>query len=105
MAFLFCFCFLLVCLQVIVTPDSYPTETSWDVQYSDLNKVIYSGYHVSVFDTTLVTEECLEVERGRCITITIYDSDGFCCGYGQGKKDTVKIHINLNLLLKKMYIC
>ncbi len=63
-------------LKVILVPDNFPSETSWDVRDSAGN-VIASG-------TSQSDSVC--VNLGSCYRFTIYDSfgDGMCCNYGNG---------------------
>lgn len=62
--------------QLDLTPDSYPSETSWELTDAGGN-VIASG------DTT---DALLCVPDNGCYTFTINDTygDGICCAYGQG---------------------
>lgn len=62
-------------LIVDITPDNYPSETSWDL-VDDMGGVIAAG-------NASGAELCIDAA---CYTFTIYDSfgDGICCSYGQG---------------------
>ncbi len=62
-------------LQIIINPDTYENETSWDLVVNG-NIMANGGY---VGGTYCVPEDA-------CIIFTIYDSygDGICCTYGNG---------------------
>ncbi|TAE52504.1 MAG: T9SS C-terminal target domain-containing protein [Bacteroidetes bacterium] len=64
--------------QVIVqiVPDSYPTETTWEL----------STYAGQVLATGTINSDTVCVPNNTCIRFTIFDSfgDGICCAYGLG---------------------
>jgi len=65
-------------VDINITPDNYPTETSWELRLAPpLNTLIAQG-------TTNDTTFCYNA--GSCMVFTIFDSygDGICCGYGNG---------------------
>lgn len=65
-----------VVFKIVIVPDNFPAETSWDVKDSAGN-VIASGTSQS---------DSICVNPGSCYRFTIYDSfgDGMCCNYGNG---------------------
>src|SRR6187402_496294 len=62
-------------VQVIITPDNYPSEVSWDLTAGG-NTIANGG---STGDTFCIP-------TGTCMIFTIHDSygDGICCNYGSG---------------------
>ncbi len=71
-------------INISITFDDYPEETSWDIR--DLNNVVVSSggtYGSEPDGTTLIIDVCL---NDGCYDFTIYDSfgDGICCAYGAG---------------------
>lgn len=64
-----------IILEIVITQDNYPQETSWDV-VDEFGVTVGSG---DVNGGTV----CL---ADNCHTFTIYDTfgDGICCGYGNG---------------------
>ncbi|UZO81917.1 T9SS type A sorting domain-containing protein [Aquimarina sp. ERC-38] len=71
-------------IDITLTLDNYPEETSWDLK-NDSGAIVRSGSNYrNVADGTVINENyCLP---SGCYTFTIYDSygDGMCCGYGSG---------------------
>jgi len=71
-------------VNLSITFDNYPAETSWEIQNSS-NTVVSSGgsYDGQAEGTTLNVP--LELENG-CYSLTFNDSygDGMCCSYGNG---------------------
>lgn len=71
-------------LNLSMTFDNYPEETSWDVKNSS-NVVVASGgtYAAQADGSTLNVPLCL---NNGCYTLTMKDTygDGFCCAYGNG---------------------
>lgn len=67
-------------LTVEFLADDYPGESSFDVQDSNGNVVVFES---DIVDGLNSFTYCLEAG---CYTFTIYDSfgDGICCGYGNG---------------------
>ncbi|MBM3430736.1 MAG: hypothetical protein FJX99_07125, partial [Bacteroidetes bacterium] len=62
-------------IQILITPDNYPNESSWKLFANNVQ--IAAG---TTNDTTI----CLDTTA--CIRFEMYDSygDGMCCNYGQG---------------------
>ena len=71
----FCACGGGKSFELILNPDLYPSETSWELKAAD-NSVILSGNAAG--DKSCVSDGCY--------TFYIYDSygDGICCRYGRG---------------------
>ncbi|WP_378176049.1 endonuclease [Aquimarina sp. SS2-1] len=67
-----------------VTFDNYPEETSWEIR-SDSNKVVYSGgsYGSQADGSTINLSRTLD---SGCYTLVVKDTygDGICCSYGNG---------------------
>lgn len=71
-------------VNISITFDNYPEETSWDIRDSGGNVVASGGTYASQADgSTLNLQECL---NSGCYDFTIYDAygDGICCSYGSG---------------------
>lgn len=71
-------------LNLSITFDNYPEETSWDVKNSSNVVVASGGTYASQADgSTLNIPLCL---NNGCYTLTMKDTygDGFCCAYGNG---------------------
>ncbi|MCB0779732.1 MAG: hypothetical protein KDC03_09405, partial [Flavobacteriales bacterium] len=66
-----------VALEVVIIPDNYPNEISWDLVEGTSATVLASG---GASGTTIC------VPATSCLVFTINDSygDGICCGYGNG---------------------
>jgi len=62
-------------VQIIINPDSYPAEVSWDL--------VVGGNTIATGGSTGQT---LCVPSGECMIFTIHDAygDGICCNYGNG---------------------
>lgn len=71
-------------VELSITLDNYPQETSWVIRKSD-GEVLHSGgpYPGQVGQTI---SETLSLNDDDCYTFEIFDSfgDGICCGFGQG---------------------
>lgn len=72
-------------LQIYVTTDRYPQETSWTLFDSETQSIVAS--EATVFTNqyqTYLKEVC--VTPYECLDFTIYDSfgDGICCDWGEG---------------------
>lgn len=67
-------------IQVLITPDNYPNESSWKLFANNVQ--IAAG---TTNDTTI----CIDTTA--CIRFEMYDSygDGMCCNYGQGSYSVV----------------
>lgn len=67
-------------LEIIINPDNYPQEISWDLVDENGVEIASGGSE----GTSLCIED-------NCHVFTIYDSygDGICCGYGQGSYSLV----------------
>ncbi|WP_264560080.1 M4 family metallopeptidase [Flavobacterium sp. N2270] len=75
-----------VCTNVNInmTFDNYPEETSWEILNAS-NQVVFSGgtYGSQADGSSLTVTKCLDAG---CYTFTIKDTygDGICCSYGNG---------------------
>ena len=75
-----------VCTNVNInmTFDNYPEETSWEIRNAS-NQVVFSGgtYGSQADGSSLTVTKCLDAG---CYTFTIKDAygDGMCCSYGNG---------------------
>ncbi len=69
-------------ITLIINPDDFPNETSWDLYDQEINQTIASGFLQS--DTQYSEDICVNYES--CFVLYVYDSfgDGICCGYGEG---------------------
>jgi len=72
-------------INIMITLDNYPEETSWDLKDSGGTVVASGGTYGSNPDGSLVIEQVCNLATS-CFEFTIYDSygDGICCGYGNG---------------------
>lgn len=71
-------------VNLSITFDNYPEETSWDIKNSSNVTVASGGTYASQADgSTLNIPLCL---NSGCYTLTMYDAygDGICCAYGNG---------------------
>ncbi len=71
-------------VNISITLDNYPEETSWSLTNASGQTVASGGTYGSVADgTTLTGDFCL---ADGCYTFTINDAygDGICCSYGNG---------------------
>ncbi|MDY8136413.1 reprolysin-like metallopeptidase [Aquimarina sp. 2201CG5-10] len=71
-------------IQLAITFDNYPEETSWQITDSNNQVVASGGTYPSQPDGSSITlTECLDPGT---YTLTFNDSygDGICCNYGQG---------------------
>ena len=70
-------------IVVTIVPDSYPNETSWDIQLASNGTTILNGNYLG---------DSICFATGTCLKFTIHDAfgDGICCAYGNGTY-TVKI--------------
>lgn len=71
-------------VNLSMTFDNYPEETSWDIKNSSNVIVASGGTYASQADgSTLNIPLCL---NSGCYTLTMYDAygDGICCAYGNG---------------------
>jgi len=71
-------------LEVSITTDDYPEETSWKVVSGCSSDIVLSGGSYSDANTEFSKSKCLPPGP---YTFTIMDSnnDGICCGFGNGK--------------------
>ena len=78
-------------IQLRLTFDNYPEETSWKLFDSNGNVVSQGGIYGNEPDgSTIYINGCLDAG---CYTFTIYDAygDGMCCGYGNGSYELKKV--------------
>ncbi len=82
-------------VDLSITLDNYPEETSWQITNSN-NQVVASGgtYGSQPDGSTVNLTECLEVGT---YTFTISDSfgDGICCQYGNGSYSLISTGVTL----------
>jgi lysyl endopeptidase len=76
-------------IRVIITPDRYGAETTWDITSSDGTIVGNGGPYTTVGTNGAQPDEITDVTLtalNDCYTFTINDSfgDGICCQYGPG---------------------
>lgn len=69
-------------ITVVINPDNYPSETSWELYDNGTNQTIDSG---PVSGSSQFTKDFC-VNYASCFTLFVYDSfgDGICCNYGIG---------------------
>ncbi len=70
-------------ITLVINPDDYSGETSWEVYDEINNKIIAAG----VLDGGIgFFSEDICVDYGSCFSVSVYDSygDGICCEFGQG---------------------
>lgn len=69
-------------VSLVITPDDYPYESSWEVVNQSTGEVVGGGNDLG--DEVLTQEFCLF--NGTCYSLYFYDdaNDGICCGYGEG---------------------
>ena len=72
-------------VRLILTPDDYPAESSFDIVDQLTNEIIYAGDFVDNLGNLITTHEFC-VKFSTCYTLRFYDSigDGICCSYGNG---------------------
>ncbi len=78
-------------IQLRLTFDNYPEETSWKLFDANGNVVSQGGTYGNEPDgSTIYINGCLDAG---CYTFTIYDvyGDGMCCGYGNGSYELKKV--------------
>lgn len=70
-------------INVSITFDNYPSETSWDIVDVASGVVIAEGSGYS--DETSISVDVCALSSA-CYTFTVYDAyaDGMCCSYGNG---------------------
>jgi len=75
--------------------DDYPEESTWEVTLQGSQEVLASGDFLEA--ATLFTE-VICVNPDSCYTLTVFDSqsDGICCGFGQGN---FNVYDNQGILL------
>ena len=69
-------------ITLVINPDNYPNETSWELFDAGTNQLVTSG---SLPNGNQYVEDIC-VDYASCFTLYMYDSygDGICCGYGIG---------------------
>lgn len=76
-------------ITVVITPDGYGAETTWEIKNSSGTVVANGGPYTSVNMNVTQPDEVTDVTIStfdECYTFTIFDSfsDGICCAYGNG---------------------
>ena len=69
-------------ITLIINPDNYPNETSWELFDAGTNQLVTSG---SLPNGNQYVEDIC-VDYGSCFSLYMYDSwgDGICCSHGIG---------------------
>jgi hypothetical protein len=69
-------------ITLIINPDNYPEETSWEFVNENTGKMVSSG---SLENGDQYIENIC-IDYSSCFSLYFYDSygDGICCGYGNG---------------------
>lgn len=72
-------------IDVVIQPDDYGSETTWQVVEQGTGTVVGSGGPYTDDDLTLIEVEVC-VDSTSCYDFTIFDGygDGICCSYGSG---------------------
>lgn len=70
-------------ITLVITPDNYPQETSWEIYDLTQQRVVDSGT-LNFNSTTFTKDIC--VDYNSCFNVTLFDSwgDGICCNMGLG---------------------
>lgn len=70
-------------ITLVINPDNFPQETSWELYDELANRVVASG---SLQSGMTFFSEAICVNYNSCFSLIVYDSygDGICCGYGNG---------------------
>lgn len=70
-------------ITLVINPDNYPQETSWELYDEVAKKVVASGSLQSGMSSF---SEDICVNYNSCFSIYVFDSygDGICCNYGNG---------------------
>jgi len=71
-------------VEVSVTTDAYPGETTWDIVTPDGNQVMAGGPYSQSGTTYTDNEELLGCNIDYVFTIKDGYGDGICCSYGEG---------------------
>lgn len=77
-------------VKIVVTTDSYPTETTWQLK-DKYGNVLLSNVSGMAQNTTYTSSICTSTST--CLDYVINDAygDGICCGYGSG---SYNIYVN-----------
>ena len=69
-------------ITLIINPDNYPGESSWELFNENTNELVSSG---NLQDQNQYVEDIC-VDYSSCFSLYFYDSygDGICCAYGYG---------------------
>ena len=69
-------------ITLIINPDNYPGESSWELFNENTNELVSSG---NLQDQNQYVEDIC-VDYSSCFSLYFYDSygDGICCAYGNG---------------------
>lgn len=71
-------------VQVDITTDNYPGETSWTLTNECAGQVQAEGGQYSANNNLYSVEVCVDQAARYTFEITDSGSDGLCCGYGLG---------------------
>ncbi len=88
--------------KFLLTTDTYPEETSWEVTNSN-NEVVFQGGDYELNNTLFTEYLCLE--DGECYSFKMFDSggDGICCGFGNGSYQVVDAEGNFLIMSDGMF--
>jgi hypothetical protein len=75
-------------VEVRITTDDYPAETSWSLRNECTNQMIAIGSGYSLAKTLHTSTSCL-TPASYAFTINDSYSDGICCNYGSGSYSVV----------------
>lgn len=98
-------------INLIITPDNYPQETSYEV-YDELTNTLLLTGNLTGGEEVFTEEIC--VNYNSCISVILYDSygDGICCDYGEGNfiitdamGDTLAAHDGIFSTLAEELFC
>ncbi len=70
-------------VTLIINPDDYPQETTWELINNNTNSLVVSG---DLNNSAQQLSEDICIDYNDCYTLIIYDSadDGLCCAFGEG---------------------
>ncbi|MEM7298183.1 MAG: CARDB domain-containing protein, partial [Bacteroidota bacterium] len=70
-------------ISLVINLDNFPEETTWELT-DDTDAVLYQGGPYADDDLRVIESLCVPADG--CYSVTIFDaeSDGICCGFGNG---------------------